>query len=94
MRLTLKKELDILMYLKNFILTDADMSKYLDIIHKIETLILKEIESIGDFVVTIEKRLIIEIDDKVYNRFDYIRESYNDILLNIQKVFIFKSLGN
>jgi hypothetical protein len=87
MRCNLKEELDFLMYLKNILINDH--IKYLDIINKLETLILKDIEQIGEFITLILRNIIVEIDDKIYNRYEDSRESYNDTLLNLQKVITY-----
>jgi hypothetical protein len=87
MRCNIKEELDFLMYLKNILINDN--IKYLDIINKLEKLILKDIEQIGEFITLILRNIIVEIDDKIYNRYEDSRESYNDTLLNLQKVITY-----
>jgi hypothetical protein len=87
MRCNLKEELDFLMYLKNILINDH--IKYLDIINKLETLILKDIEQIGEFITLILRNIVVEIDDKIYNRYEDLRESYNETLLNLQKVILY-----
>ena len=86
MKTTLKEELDSLMFIKNYVIEDSELSKYLEIIQQIETLILKEIDSTRELIMLIEKRLISDLNNSVYLRFEYVRRSYNDILFNIQKV--------
>jgi hypothetical protein len=76
------------MYIKNIVINDKSLIKYLEILNRIENLVINNIEKIGEFLMIIERRIIIEIDDKVYNRYEYIKESYNEIFLNIQKVVI------
>lgn len=84
MRSNLKEELDFLMYLKNVLFDDQ--IKYFDIINKLESLILKDIEKTGEFITLIQRNIVVEIDDKNYNRYEDIKESYNESLLNLQKV--------
>jgi len=87
MRCNIKEELDFLMYLKNILINDN--IKYLDIINKLEKLILKDIEQIGEFITLILRNIVVEIDDKIYNRYEDLRESYNETLLNLQKVILY-----
>ena len=87
MRSNLKEELDFLMYLKNVLFDDQ--IKYFDIINKLESLILKDIEKTGEFIILIQRNIVVEIDDKNYNRYEDIKEKYNESLLNLQKVMNF-----
>ena len=57
-----------------------------EIITKVEIIIVKEIEKIDCLINDIEKFAIVEIDHSLFKNFELIRENYNKILLNIQKV--------
>jgi hypothetical protein len=61
-------------------------NKFLDIINKLENISLKEKECISEFSFEIEKSGANEVDDKIYTKLEYIRDNYNKILLNIQKM--------
>ena len=65
-------------------------TKLKEIINKLELIIIKEIEKIDCLLRDLEKFSVLEIDDKLYKTFEIIRENYNKILLNIQKVHSFK----
>ena len=47
---------------------------------------VKEIEKIETVINDIDKFSIIDIDQNLFKSFEMIRENYNKILLNIQKV--------
>lgn len=49
-------------------------------------IIVKEIEKIETVINDIDKFSIIDIDQNLFKSFEMIRENYNKILLNIQKV--------
>jgi hypothetical protein len=61
-------------------------NKLLDIINKLEGICLKEIECISEFLYEIEKNAVHEVDDKIFTKLEFIRDNYNKILLNIQKM--------
>jgi hypothetical protein len=52
----------------------------------LENISLKEIECISEFFYGIEKAGIDEVDEKIFNKLEFIRDNYNKILLNIQKM--------
>lgn len=47
---------------------------------------MKEIECISEFLYEIEKNGVMDVDDKIFKKLEYIRDNYNKILLNIQKM--------
>ncbi len=61
-------------------------NKLKEIITKLELIIVKEIEKIDCLIRDLDKFSVLEIDEKLYKTFEIIRENYNKILLNIQKV--------
>jgi hypothetical protein len=58
----------------------------LDINNKLEGICLKEIECISEFLYEIEKNSVHDVDDKIFTKLEFIRDNYNKILLNIQKM--------
>ena len=61
-------------------------NKLYDIINKLEKISLKEIECISEFLSDCEKSNIHEVEEKIFSKLEYIRDNYNKILLNIQKM--------
>lgn len=98
----LRDELEGLVYLRNGLNNDKDIrnvlkNKLIDVSNKFESFILKEIENLSDFIFQIEKNHVLEIDEKIFAKTEYLRDNYNKILLNIQKVkpyLIFLSLDD
>jgi hypothetical protein len=61
-------------------------NKLLDIISKLENISLKEIECISEFLSDCENSNLHEVDEKTFSKLEFIRDNYNKILLNIQKM--------
>jgi hypothetical protein len=64
-------------------------NKLLIIIEKLENINIKEIECISQFLTELDKgdfKSELEVDDKIYTKLEFIRDNYNKILLNIQKM--------
>lgn len=51
-----------------------------------EKISLKEIECISDFLSDCDSSNIHEVNDKIFSKLEFIRDNYNKILLNIQKM--------
>jgi hypothetical protein len=74
-------------YITNYLEIDVKTkNKFFDVLQKLENVSLKEIECITEFSFELEKKGISDIDDKLYTKIEYIRDNYNKILLNIQKM--------
>jgi hypothetical protein len=58
----------------------------LDIINKLENISLKEIECISEFLTDCENSNLHEVEEKTFSKLEFIRDNYNKILLNIQKM--------
>lgn len=89
----LKEEYDGLSYLRATINKDSSIgidsklkSKITDLINKLETVITKEMESIRAFQFELQRNRTQSLDDKVYTKVEIIRDNYNKIILNIQKM--------
>ena len=88
-KVNMMNESKILRFLKILVIEKKVKTKLKEIINKLEMIIIREIEKIDTIVSNIEKFSVVEVDENLFKSFELIRENYNKILLNIQKVIKF-----
>ena len=84
----LRKELECLIYIKQSYSSSEDTqnNKINNLIPKIENLCLKEIECINEFLNEIINKAYVENSEKIYVKVESIRDNYNKIMVNIEKM--------
>lgn len=86
----LREELECLIYVKNSVaLSGAQQSeKITQLIPKLEALCLKQIECINEFINEISTNDVVyqENTERIYTKVESIRDNYNKIIVNIQKM--------
>lgn len=90
----LREELETLIYIKNCLSLNDDNStdgltqeqKIKNLIPKLEALCLKEIDCINEVLSSVLDNKYVEKSEKLYSKVESIRDNYNKIIVNIQKM--------
>lgn len=69
-------------------------SKITELINRFENVILNELETITSIYYEIERNNEIEVNSKIYVKFELLRENYNKIMMNINRLLIFSNGNN
>lgn len=89
---SLKNELQGLIFLRKTINNESQKTdnkvkkKVTEIINKLEGIILNEVDNISGLIFEIERERIMQVENKLYVKFELIRDNYNKIMLNIHKM--------
>ena len=92
---SLRNELEGILYLRNKINkenlnTDNKVKKKITaIINKLENIILNEVENITEMISLIDREKISVLNEKIYVKFELVRDNYNKIMFNINKMINF-----
>lgn len=69
-------------------------SKITELVNRFENVILNEIETITSVYYEIEREGEYEVNSKVYVKFELLRENYNKIMMNINRLLLFSNGNN